>query len=188
MATYEEAYQQALDEELNSPSYTAREIVSTLEFYHSAFDQPVYVYHGSQYGDADLSGTGLTTRVYGIEDGAARNAGEEVTFIACPMELVLPEQGEAKRGQFKMKLSGAANQLHDYVQEASGTNEAVRVIFRRYLSDMPDYPAQVDMSATILSASMAGVTIEVSARYFEFFDYSCGKNYTRTEWPRLIGV
>jgi hypothetical protein len=185
---YELAFQQALDEELASPSYSPREIVDTLEFFHSAFSDPVYVFNGSQYGDGDPSGSGLTTRTYTIEDGAERNAGQEVTFIACPMELVLPEQGESKRGQFKMRVSGAATQLHEYIQTASGTNEPIQAIFRRYLSDMPEYPAQVDMGATILSASLQGVTIEVSARYFEFFDYPFGKNYTRTEFPRLIGV
>lgn len=188
MTLYKDAYEQALAEELASPSYEPREIVDTLEFFHSAFSAPVYVYHGNQYSEADPSGDGLTTRLYTIEDTAARNAGEEVTFIACPMELVLPSEGEAKRGQFKMKVSGAAGLLHEYIQAASGTNEPIQAIFRRYLSDMPEQPAQVDIGTTILSASMQGITVEVQARYFEFFDYSFGKTYTRTEFPRLVGV
>lgn len=188
MPSFDEKFNQALTEELSNPSFSTRQIVDTLEFYHSAFNQPVYVYNGDQFGVADPSGTGITSRMYGIESEAVRNAGQEVEFVACPMELVLPEQGENKRGTFKIKVSGASALLYDHVQAASASNEPVQCIFRRYLSDMPEEPSQIDITTSILSASIQGVTVEVEGKYFEFFDYSFGLIYTRDKFKQLVGV
>ena len=195
MATvYQDELDQALKEAMASPDYTPTTIYDTIELYHSAFvdeeglPSPVYVYNGNQYGEADLNGEGITYINATIEPSADRNAGENVRFIATPMKIVLPEQGEAKRGNFKLKVSGAVSQLMTYIQEASASGEEIKLIFRRYLSTNMDMPAQVDMGAHVLSISVSGGTIEAEGQYFSFLDNYFGKIYSKLDWPRLVGA
>lgn len=185
----QEQLDQALAEALASPDIKdAVWIIDTIELYHSAFTEPIYVYNGNQYGVGDLSGTGITSMQLGIEEGASRNAGQMVQFIACPLELVLPEQGEFSRGNFKIKIGGAVQQLMEHIYNASGSNEEVQFIYRKYRSDIPEQPVQVDMSSSILGANIQGITIEAEAKAFGWLDYNFGKIYTKQEFKGLIGA
>ncbi|MCA1400200.1 DUF1833 family protein [Bradyrhizobium sp. BRP56] len=68
-------------------------IYYTLELWQSSFDQPARVV--ANVGD-DMA--------FGLEAGAPRNAGETVTFIACPFEAGYPEQKEGQPPSTTIKI------------------------------------------------------------------------------------
>jgi hypothetical protein len=93
----------------------------TLEFHHSAFDEPVRVVNDVQNHDLLL------------EAGAPENGGEEVTFIACPFEFPWPDQVEGRAPELRIRVDNVGREITKHLDEAVTQLEAIQVIFRFYM-------------------------------------------------------
>lgn len=98
-------------------------IYHTLEIWHPAFTQPIYVVRDF----TDLHAT--------IEAGAARNAGTEVTFVAFAFDIAPPEVDAAGVPQGVLEIDNVSREILANIEAALGSTSPIIVIYRAYLSD-----------------------------------------------------
>lgn len=98
-------------------------IYHTLEIWHSAFTNPIYVVR-------DHSALLAT-----IEPTAARNAGDEVTFIAFAFDIVPPDQDKSGVPQCVIEFDNVSREILANIDLAMGSTSPITVIYRAYLSD-----------------------------------------------------
>ncbi|MHC2241485.1 DUF1833 family protein [Bradyrhizobium elkanii] len=153
-------------------------IYYTLELWQSSFDQPARVV--ANVGD-DMA--------FGLEAGAPRNAGETVTFIACPFEAGYPEQKEGQPPSTTIKIDNVNRELMPKIRAAQGTREYIQVLYREYLgSDLtePAYgPIEFELrSVQMVGASLTGTVMVKNLQNKRFPRIT--KNYDYVQFPSLL--
>ncbi|WP_338826708.1 DUF1833 family protein [Bradyrhizobium sp. 27S5] len=153
-------------------------IYYTLELWQSSFDQPARVV--ANVGD-DMA--------FGLEAGAPRNAGETVTFLACPFEAGYPEQKEGQPPATTIKIDNVNRELVPKIRAAQGTREYIQVLYREYLgSDLtePAYgPIEFELrSVQMVGASLTGTVMVKNLQNKRFPRLT--KNYDYVQFPSLL--
>ncbi|WP_074132505.1 DUF1833 family protein [Bradyrhizobium sp. NAS96.2] len=153
-------------------------IYYTLELWQSSFDQPARVV--ANVGD-DMA--------FGLEAGAPRNAGETVTFLACPFEAAYPEQKEGQPPSTTIKIDNVNRELVPKIRAAQGTREYVQVLYREYLgSDLtePAYgPIEFELrSVQMVGPSLTGTVMVKNLQNKRFPRLT--KNYDYIQFPSLL--
>jgi hypothetical protein len=64
---------------------------------------------------------------FGIEQGAPRDAGAMVTFIACPFTSDYPEQREGQPPSSKIKIDNVNRELVPKIRAALGVREYIQI-------------------------------------------------------------
>ena len=153
-------------------------IYFTLELWQSSFDQPARVVTG--VGD-DMQ--------FGIEAGAARNAGEMVTFLACPFRADPPEQREGLPPQCKVSIDNVHRELLPKIEAAMGVREYLKVIYREYVDSDPSEPAYGPVEFTLKDIEVTGATITGTATVANLLNRRFprkDKNYNYIDFPSLL--
>ncbi|UGA46734.1 DUF1833 family protein [Bradyrhizobium quebecense] len=153
-------------------------IYYTLELWQSSFDQPARVV--ANVGD-DMA--------FGLEAGAPRNAGETVTFIACPFQAGYPEQKEGQPPSTTIKIDNVNRELVPKIRAAQGTREYIQVLYREYLgSDLtePAYgPIEFELrSVQMVGASLTGTVMVKNLQNKRFPRLT--RNYDYIQFPSLL--
>ena len=153
-------------------------IYYTLELWQSSFDQPARVVANVGYDMA-----------FGLEAGASRNAGETVTFIACPFQAGYPEQKEGQPPSTTIKIDNVNRELVPKIRAAQGTREYIQVLYREYLgSDLtePAYgPIEFELrSVQMVGASLTGTVMVKNLQNKRFPRLT--RNYDYVQFPSLL--
>jgi hypothetical protein len=150
----------------------------TLEIWHSSFDVPARVVTG--VGD-DMQ--------FGIEASAARNAGEMVTFIACPVKAEWPEQREGFPPQSKVSIDNVNRELRPKIKAAMMIREYIKVIYREYLDSDLTEPSYGPVEFTLKDVTMTGATLTGTATVANLLNKRFprrDKNYSAVQFPSLL--
>ena len=150
----------------------------TLELWQSSFDVPARIV--ANVGD-DLA--------FGIEASAARNAGETVTFVACPLEAGYPEQSAGKPPSTKIKVDNVARELVPKIRAAQGARGYIQVIYREYctpdLSEPASGPVEFELRNVIMvGASLTGDVMVKNLQNKRFPRIT--KNYDYVQFASLL--
>ena len=126
---------------------------------------------------------------FGLEAGAPRNAGETVTFIACPFQAGYPEQKEGQPPSTTIKIDNVNRELVPKIRAAQGTREYIQVLYREYLgSDLtePAYgPIEFELrSVQMVGASLTGTVMVKNLQNKRFPRVT--KNYDYVQFPSLL--
>lgn len=153
-------------------------IYITLEIWQSSFDQPARVV--ANVAD-DMT--------FGIEPGAVRNAGEMVTFIACPFTAEYPEQREGQPPSSRITIDNVARELVPKIRAAQAVREYITVIYREYLGSDLTAPAYGPVEFELRTVEMTGTKLtgtvmvkNLMNRRFPKRD----KNYDYQQFPSLL--
>jgi hypothetical protein len=150
----------------------------TLEIWQSSFDAPARVV--ANVG-ADMA--------FGIEAGAPFNAGETVTFLACPFSAEYPEQREGQPPSTKIKIDNVNRELVPKIRAALGTRQYIQILYREYLGSDLTEPAYGPIEFQLTNVQMTGASLTGTAmvknltnKRFPRLD----KNYSYTQFPSLL--
>jgi hypothetical protein len=150
----------------------------TLEIWQSSFDQPARVAAGVG-DDIDL----------GIEEGAPRNGGETVTFLACPFSAEPPEQREGLPPQCKLSIDNVNRELLPQIRAAQQVREYVQVLYREYLMSDLTEPAYGPVTFELRDIKVKGATITGTAMVGNLLNRRFprkDKNYNYVDFPSLL--
>jgi hypothetical protein len=89
-------------------------VYHTLEIWQASFDQAARVV--ANVGD-DI--------MLGMENGAPRDGGSMVTFIACPFTAGYPEQREGQPPSCKISIDNVARELVPKIRAALGVRQYI---------------------------------------------------------------
>ncbi len=124
-----------------------------------------------------------------LEADAPRNAGEEVEFLACPLQMARPtESDEAATPQVSLGRPDVAGLLKaelDAVRGDVGTTWTL--IERLYASDVLTAPALLPpLSYELVGIDIAGPAAQMSARYDDDANIAIPRVlFIRTQYPGL---
>lgn len=130
-------------------------IYHTLELWHPAFTVPIRVVRDF---------TALDAR---IEAGAARDAGNVVTFVGFAFDIVPPDQTTTGVPQCVIEIDNVDREILAQIDQAVQTAEQIKVIYRAYLSDaVMDGPENdPPMELTMISVSATPFRIRATAGF-----------------------
>jgi len=173
MATHSEAL---LDAYAACPP-SAR-VCHTLEIWQSSFAEPARVV--ANVGD-DMA--------FGIEQGAPRDAGAMVTFIACPFTSDYPEQREGQPPSSKIKIDNVNRELVPKIRAALGVREYIQILYRQYLGSDLAEPAYGPVEYELREVQMVGTSLTGSAMVRNLQDKRFprqNRNYDYIQFPSLL--
>lgn len=173
MATIEEAMAEA-----RASVKPGQLVYFTLELQHSTFDVPARVVSGAT---DDMQ--------FGIEPGAVHDAGQMVTFIACPFRADPPEVREGLPPQCKVSIDNVTRELWPLIEGAKMVREAIKVIYREYVSDDLSEPAYGPIEFLLKEVAMTGTTITGTATVNDLLNKRFPKqdqNYNYRDFPSLL--
>ncbi|MGB3390213.1 MAG: DUF1833 family protein [Pseudaminobacter sp.] len=173
MATIEEAMAEA-----RASVKPGQLVYFTLELQHSTFDQPARVVTGA-----------LNDMLFGIEADAVYDPGEMVTFIACPFRADPPEVREGLPPQCKVSIDNVTRELWPLIENAKMVREAIKVIYREYVSDDLSEPAYGPIEFLLKEVAMTGTTITGTATVNDLLNKRFPKqdqNYSYRDFPSLL--
>ena len=104
----------------------------TVELWHPAWAEPIRVVRDR---------VALEAR---IEDGADRNAGEMVTFVAYPFDLVPPDMSATSAPQATLEIDNVSREIGQQMDLAIMDGRPTEVIWRSYLSGNQDLGPEHD--------------------------------------------
>ncbi|WP_461332016.1 DUF1833 family protein [Bradyrhizobium embrapense] len=150
----------------------------TLEIWHSSFDVPARVV--ANVGD-DMA--------FGIELGAARNSGQMVNFVACPLEAGYPEQKDGQPPSVTIKIDNVNRELIPKIRAAQSNREYIQVLYREYLnSDLtePAYgPVEFELrNVQAVATSLSGTVMVRNLQNKRFPRIT--RNYDYVQFPSLL--
>lgn len=130
-------------------------IYHTLELWHPAFSVPIRVVRDF---------TSLDAR---IEAGAARDAGNVVTFVGFAFDITPPDQTTSGVPQCVIEIDNVDRQILAQIDLAVQTAEQITAIYRAYLSDaLLDGPENdPPMELTMISISATPFRIRGTAGF-----------------------
>jgi hypothetical protein len=153
-------------------------IFQTLEVWQSSFDQAARIV--ANVGD-DMS--------FGIEMGAPRNAGETVTFIACPLTADYPEQREGQPPSSKITIDNVTRELVPKIRAALGVREYIQVLYREYLASDLTEPAYGPVEFELRNIAMTGTQLTGQVMVKNLINKRfprLTKNYDYVQFPSLL--
>lgn len=147
-------YKQAMKEAI--ASVDSNVILHTLEFRHPAFKD-----------DAGLTTAIRVVRdnmnlVAPLEDDAPLHAGQRVTFIGMPFDVVPPPEDATANPEITIKLGDVAGLIDKYLDMAATSTVPVEVTYRPYLSEAIEMGCQLNKPHTMLVSSATSTYNEVS--------------------------
>ena len=202
MADYSENYRDAIREAYASAPSDVVDL-HTLEIYHPAFVETIYVVRNHQdmaswirVGGSEVQTflDGLTTDaqdriglVARIEDGAARNGGELVGFFAVAFELDLPEGSSSPSPELVLTIDNASLEISDALFRAANSPHSVEIIYRPYLSTDISGPQMIPpLSFQLTHAPAQNGVISARATMLNLGNLTFpNKRYTYKFSPRL---
>lgn len=130
-------------------------IYHTLEIHHPVFSEPIRVVRDT---------AALEAR---IEAGAARDAGELVTFVAFAFDVTPPDQTSEGVPQARIEIDNVDGAILAELDLAATDDRPVTVIYRAYLSDALDDGPENDppLELTLLSVSATAFRITATAGF-----------------------
>lgn len=153
-----------------------RVMLYAYELWHPSLAEPVYFVNDV----ADLDAT--------IEGTAARNAGIEVTFVACPLELTRPEESDTPESP-KITLSrpDVAGLLKSLLDASRGSRVPWTLIERVYASDATTSPALLPpLSVELTSVTVSGSAAQLEAQFDDDANVAIPRiTFKRSEYPGL---
>lgn len=121
-------------------------VIHTLELWHPSFSAPVRVVRDRAALDAR------------IEAGAARNAGEVVTFTAYAFDIVPPDQTATGLPQVTIEIDNVSREIAAQIDLAVRQPEPITAIYRAYLSDTaldgPETDPPLELTLMTVSANV----------------------------------
>lgn len=154
----------------------------TLAFYHPSIrnpqGEPMAIYLVNDHEDL------LAT----VEADAPLDAGQEVRFIRCPMEITLPtEADDAGPGEVAITISNVTRQLVPHLTAVAYSTEPVTMIARTYLPADTSAPHESPpMQVTLRSASATAKSVTARASFGDISNRRFPRNeYTARTHPGL---
>ncbi len=150
----------------------------TLEIYQASFAEPARV----------VANVGMDME-FGIEAGAPFNAGETVTFIACPFSAEYPEQREGQPPSTKIKIDNVNRELVPKIRAALGVRQYIQVLYREYLDSDLSEPAYGPVEFQLANVVMVGATLTGTAMVKNLLNKRfprLDKNYDYNQFPSLL--
>lgn len=171
-------------QEAYASASTDKIVIDTISVYYDGLvddeENPteLYLFRGD---NADsISDAGVPLLPAKIEDDAPRNAGETVTFIGVPFDIVLaPMTGEPVVAA-QLTIDSVAREMHDILAAAAIGGKAIQVTYRAYVKGSElDGPQSLPPRRFILTgasadnASVSGrlVFLAIGNRQFPFDSY-----------------
>ena len=128
----------------------------TLEIWHPVFTMPIRVVRDRVALDAR------------IEAGAARNAGEVVTFAPYPFDIVPPDMQAASVPQAQIAIDNITREIGRQLDAAIVAGQTTVVLWRSYLSghqmDGPEHVPPIQMEVKTVTTAVARVQMTVGFR------------------------
>lgn len=151
-------------------------ILHTLEIWHENFSQPIYVVRDT----VDVLAT--------IEAGAARNGGQEVTFVAFAFDLVPPDVDKAGVPQCVIELDNVSRDIIANIELAMGSSSTITVIYRAYLdSDLSGPENDPPLELSILSITADPFKVRALAGFSSLANLKFPRlEYSAETFPGLV--
>jgi hypothetical protein len=150
----------------------------TLELWQASFAQPARVV--ANVGD-DM--------MFGIEQGAPRDAGEMVSFLACPFQAAYPEQREGQPPSTKITIDNVTRELVPLIRAALAVRQYIQVLYREYLSTDLTEPAYGPVEFELREVQMVGASLTGTAMVKNLQNKRfprLNKNYDYIQFPSLL--
>lgn len=157
----------------------SRVILSTFELYHPIGTPTGAIYVVNDY--ADLVATKEAT--------AAREAGVAVTFLACAVGIVRPEESDqAGTPSIGITAANVSGIMSDALRRARGSLVPWEIIERPYATDDTSGPAiNPPMTLYLDSVEVDAETIVITASFGDSANVSIPRiNFKRSEYPGLV--
>jgi hypothetical protein len=151
-------------------------IYHTLELWHPAFTVPIRVVRDFVALDAR------------IEAGAARDAGDLVTFAAYAFDLVLPEQIATGVPQCVIEIDNVDQVILAQIEVATSAGDTITAIYRSYLASGLDTGPENDppMELTVITVSATPLRIRATAGFPDLLNVKFPKlEYDLETFPGL---
>lgn len=148
----------------------------TLELWHPAFSAPIRVVRDFSAIDAR------------IEAGAARNAGEVVTFTGYAFDVVPPDQVTSGLPQCTIEIDNVSREITLQIDAAVATADPITVIYRSYLSDALEDGPEIDppLELTITTITATPFRIKAAAGFPDLLNLKFPKReYDLETFPGL---
>jgi hypothetical protein len=170
-----------LGEALQEAIATARQdraLLYAYELWHPTFTDPIYFVDNTE----DLVAT--------LEPNAPRAASETVTFLACPVSLQRPEEGDqAGNPKLVMQRPGVSGLMRDALNAARAVAslDPFEIIERVYASDDTSSPEMLPpLTMEVTAVELAGITARLEATFGDFANVMVPRAiFRRSQYPGL---
>ena len=106
---------------------------------------------------------------------ATTEAGEQVTFIGCPMDIALPKRNTDGTQDLKFALSNVDGVVSTAIRKALNSISRATVTYRQYISTDLSAPSSVPYTMAIKSGEWTSLQAQITAGYMNWLD---------STWPR----
>ena len=123
-----------------------------------------------------------------LEAGAPLNAGQQVTFIACPFDFKLPGIEEGRVPQLEIKIDNVDRSITASIEMAYQQQAPIEVTYRPYLVSDPSGP-QMDppINMTLTRVTVNVFTVSGTATLNDVHNWPFpGRTYTPADFPGLV--
>lgn len=155
--------------------------VDTLELYHPAFvddaGNPAPIYLSVGYEDF----------VGRIEDGAARNAGEYVTFVAVTIRAKKPSVDTNETPTFAITADNVDRSIVEHIELAQTQPEVIELIYRPYVQSDPHGPQiDVPIEMQVKTCKANDFRVDITATMEDLYDFAFPSElFTTARFPNL---
>lgn len=146
-------------EEANATPKPGVMIFCTLEFRHPAFVDEVEGVFAVRVVTGTSEDQALT-----LEDEAAVDAGEEVTFKACPFQADMPSYEEGKTPECSVVVDNVGREMIPYLEQAVRMRADLTATYREYRSDDRTAPCYGPVTFTIKAVKVSKTRLQGLAR------------------------
>lgn len=151
-------------------------VYHTLEFRHAAFDVPIRVVRDN----ADL-----TAR---LEANAPQDAGQMVTWVGFPFDLVRPEVSSTGVPQCTIEIDNVSREILANIELALTSIDPIEVTYREYLaSDLEGPQNDPPMTLTLTSISADVFRVRAVASFADIGNRRFPREeYSTERFPGLV--
>lgn len=170
--TFTQAWQEAA-----GAAPVGRTILAAYELWHPSLSAPIRFVNDLE----DLTAT--------LEADAPRNAGEEVTFVACPVSMKRPEESDtAASPELELSRPDVSGLMNAALKAAAGSLEPWTIIEREYASDATSGPVRLPpLSLELTSVTMGDSDLAIAAQFDDDFNLAIPRlTFKRSEYPGLM--
>lgn len=150
-----------------------RVMLLTYEISHPSFDKPIYIVNDYQDFTATLEPEG---------------GGELVEFVACPVEVVGPEESDAQKSPtVSVRIDGVSTLIAQQLDLAAGSMDRITLTERIYASDDPSAPAIMPpLRLTLRDVQVGETTVTAEAGFADPVNRGFpSRDYLAREYPGL---
>ncbi len=150
--------------------------LTTLEFRHPAFTQPLRVV----LDHAD--------HICTLEDSAPSDPGAAVLFVGYSFDIVLPTVDAGVAPEVVITIDNVSMEIEDSINAALATTDKVQVTYRPYLStDLTAPQMNPPMTLTITAISADQFRLTARAQLGDYANKAFpGESYSATRFPGLV--